>query len=57
MHPPLSRLDAYQEIPPKSSPSIDALTVAKWGFIELVMVVLLVGLFRSLNRQRQSRNA
>ncbi|MFC5409364.1 hypothetical protein ACFPMF_08610 [Larkinella bovis] len=44
----------YREVTPKPQPSLNALAVAKWGFIELLVIVMVVSLFRLSNRSRSS---
>ena len=47
----------YQEVLPKPAFTLNALEVAKWGFIELVLIVIIGRLLRELNRQRQSKSS
>ncbi|GAB3252347.1 hypothetical protein GCM10027347_11370 [Larkinella harenae] len=45
----------YQEVRPQEPVGLNALEVAKWGFIELVVIVIVASLFK-LYRQKSSRS-
>ncbi|MFD1140443.1 hypothetical protein ACFQ4C_04960 [Larkinella insperata] len=47
---------SFQEVPAEQPRMLNALEVAKWGFIELLLVFVVSALFRKHNRQKPSKS-
>ncbi|RAJ94365.1 hypothetical protein LX87_04252 [Larkinella arboricola] len=54
--PPLSQKVSFQEVSAERPQPLNALQVAKWGFIELLLVFIVSVLFRKMNRHKPSKS-
>lgn len=53
---PFAPTQFYQAVQPQPTPRLDALEVAKWGFLELAVIFILGSLWGKRSRPRSSRN-